>query len=171
MTSQPPVDPNLKSFLRLAAINVQSNLMVPLAGLFDVAFLGHLEELWYLAGVALATVLFNYLYWTFGFLRMGTTGLTAQALGRQDSEAMLLVGLRNGGVALGLGLGILLLQWPIRIVGFGLLSAVPEVKAAGQAYFDALIWGCPRNTAEFCGGGMVSRACSKSESLTAFWRQ
>lgn len=149
MASQSPVDPNLNSFVRLAAINILSNLMVPLAGLFDVAFLGHLEELWYLAGVALATVLFNYLYWTFGFLRMGTTGLTAQALGRQDSEAMLLVGLRNGVVALGLGLGILLLQWPIQIVGFGLLSATPEVKAAGQAYFDALIWGAPATLLNF----------------------
>nr|WP_299405673.1 MATE family efflux transporter [Acaryochloris sp. IP29b_bin.148] len=166
MTAQPSVDPNLRSFFRLAAINVLSNLMVPLAGLFDVAFLGHLDELWYLAGVALATVLFNYLYWTFGFLRMGTTGLTAQAMGRQDSEAMLLVGLRNGAVALGVGLGILLLQWPIRRVGFGLLSATPEVKAAGQAYFDALIWGAPATLLNFVVvGWYLGRAQSRKVLL------
>jgi len=139
----------LKSFFRLAAINVLSNLMVPLAGLFDVAFLGHLDELWYLAGVALATVLFNYLYWTFGFLRMGTTGITAQALGRNDSEAMLLVGLRNGAMAVGIGVGILLLQHPLRMLGFSLLRASPAVKIAGQAYFDALIWGAPATLLNF----------------------
>ncbi|NET54394.1 MAG: MATE family efflux transporter, partial [Merismopedia sp. SIO2A8] len=66
-------------FLRLALVNIVSNLMVPMASLFDVAFLGHLTEIRHLAGVALATVLFNYIYWSFGFLRMGTTGTTAQA--------------------------------------------------------------------------------------------
>lgn len=166
MASPTPVDHDLKSFFRLAVINVLSNLMVPLAGLFDVAFLGHLEQLWYLAGVALATVLFNYLYWTFGFLRMGTTGMTAQALGRNDSEAILLVGLRNGAVALGLGLGILLLQWPIRVLGFGLLSATPEVKAAGMAYFDALIWGAPATLLNFVVvGWYLGRAQSRKVLL------
>jgi MATE family multidrug resistance protein len=77
-------------FFQLASVNILSNLMVPLAGLVDVAFLGHLEEIRHLAGVALATVLFNYIYWTFGFLRMGTTGTTAQAVGRSDEEAVLL---------------------------------------------------------------------------------
>jgi multidrug resistance protein, MATE family len=139
----------LDVFFRLAFINVLSNLMVPLAGLIDTAFLGHLSEIRHLAGVALATVLFNYLYWTFGFLRMGTTGMTAQAIGRQDSDAALLVGLRNGVVALGLGIAILFLQWPLRSLGFMLLSAAPEVKAAGQAYFDALIWGAPATLLNF----------------------
>jgi multidrug resistance protein, MATE family len=139
----------LAIFVRLALINTLSNLMVPLAGLIDTAFLGHLSEIRHLAGVALATVLFNYLYWTFGFLRMGTTGMTAQAVGRHDSDAALLVGLRNGIVALGLGLAILFLQWPLRSLGFTLLSAAPEVKAAGQAYFDALIWGAPATLINF----------------------
>lgn len=166
MASPTPVDYDLKSFFRLAVINVLSNLMVPLAGLFDVAFLGHLDQLWYLAGVALATVLFNYLYWTFGFLRMGTTGMTAQALGRNDSEAMLLVGLRHCAVALGLGLGILLLQWPIKVLGFSLLSAIPAVKAAGIAYFDALIWGAPATLLNFVVvGWYLGRAQSRKVLL------
>ncbi|MBD3887010.1 MATE family efflux transporter [Phormidium tenue FACHB-886] len=117
--------------------------MVPLAGLIDTAFLGHLSEIRHLAGVALATVLFNYIYWTFGFLRMGTTGTTAQAVGRNDRESVVLIGLRHGLLALLLGLLILLLQVPLRSLGFGLLSATPEVEAAGQSYFDALIWGAP----------------------------
>lgn len=123
--------------------------MVPLAGLVDVAFLGHLADIRHLAGVALATVLFNYIYWTFGFLRMGTTGMTAQAVGRQDQEAVLLTGLRNGLFALGVGLSILVLQHPLRDLGFALLSAAPEVKSSGQAFYNTLIWGAPATLLNF----------------------
>jgi multidrug resistance protein, MATE family len=133
----------LRQFTQLAIVNICSNLMVPLAGLFDTAFLGHLSDIRHLAGVALATVLFNYIYWTFGFLRMGTTGITAQAMGRGDRITVMLIGLRHGLLALLLGVLILLLQVPLRSIGFGILSATPEVEAAGQAYFNALIWGAP----------------------------
>lgn len=139
----------LRHFLELAIVNILSNLMVPLAGLVDVAFLGHLAEIRHLAGVALATVLFNYIYWTFGFLRMGTTGMTAQAIGREDRQAMLLIGLRNGVLAILLGLAILVLQQPLKTLGFTLLSATPEVKASGQAYYDTLIWGAPATLLNF----------------------
>ncbi len=139
----------LADFWRLAAVNVLSNLMVPLAGLIDVAFLGHLAEIRYLAGVALANVLFNYLYWSFGFLRMGTTGTTAQALGRQDHDTVLLIGLRHGVLALLIGFLLVLLQQPLRTLGFWLLSATPEVKAAGEAFYSALIWGAPANLLGF----------------------
>jgi multidrug resistance protein, MATE family len=111
--------------------------------------LGHLTEIRHLAGVTLATVLFNYLYWTFGFLRMGTTGMTAQARGRHDADAVLLVGLRNGAIALGLGILLILLQYPLRIAGFTLLNATPEVKASGQAFYDSLIWGAPATLVNF----------------------
>jgi len=135
--------PFLPSFLKLAAANIISNLMVPLAGLIDTAFLGHLAEIRYLAGVALATVIFNVVYWSFGFLRMGTTGLTAQARGREDRTELWLILLRGGLVAIAFGLLILLLQVPIRDLGFALLSAEPEVKAAGYDFLmDA--FGVPR---------------------------
>ncbi|NJK37357.1 MAG: MATE family efflux transporter [Oscillatoriales cyanobacterium RM1_1_9] len=123
--------------------------MVPLASLVDIAFLGHLVEIDYLAGVALAAVLFKYLYWTFGFLRMATTGLTAQAQGQGDSETVWLILLRNLLVACGIGLLILTLQDPLRKLGFWLLSATPEVKAAGVAYYNALIWGAPATLMNF----------------------
>ncbi|WP_202925042.1 MATE family efflux transporter [Myxacorys almedinensis] len=136
-------------FFRLAIVNIFSNLMVPLAGWIDVGFLGHLPDIRHLAGVSLATVLFNYLYWTFGFLRMGTTGMTAQALGREDHDAVLLIVLRNGGIALGLGLLLVLLQSPVRQIGFLLLSATEEVKQSGQAYYSAMIWGAPATLINF----------------------
>jgi multidrug resistance protein, MATE family len=139
----------LRRFFQLAITNILANLLVPLAGLMDVAFLGHLTEIRHLAGVTLATVLFSYLYWTFGFLRMGTTGMTAQAIGRHDADAALLVGLRNGAIAFGLGILLILLQYPLRIAGFTLLNATPEVKASGQAFYDSLIWGAPATLVNF----------------------
>jgi multidrug resistance protein, MATE family len=142
-SSRSATEPVPEQFARLAAINILSNLLVPLAGLIDLAFLGHLSEIRHLAGVALATVLFNYIYWSFGFLRMGTTGITAQAVGRGDADEVLLIGLRHGLIALLIGWLILLLQWPLKTAGFWLLSATPEVKAAGVAFYDALIWGAP----------------------------
>ncbi len=147
--SKPDSEDFRERFFRLAIVNILSNLMVPIAGLVDVAFLGHLSEIRHLAGVALATVLFNYIYWTFGFLRMGTTGTTAQAVGRSDEEAVLLTLLRNGVLALGLGVIILILQHPLRELGFALLSAAPEVKSSGRAYYDALIWGAPATLLNF----------------------
>lgn len=133
----------LPSFLKLAAANIISNLMVPLAGLVDTAFLGHLDDISHLGGVALTTVIFNVVYWSFGFLRMGTTGTTAQARGRGDAEELWLILLRNGAIALGFGVAILLLQVPIRDLSFALLSAEPEVRAAGMAFYNARIWDAP----------------------------
>jgi multidrug resistance protein, MATE family len=117
--------------------------MVPLAGLLNLAFLGHLADINHLAGVAVATIVFNYLYWSFGFLRMGTTGMTAQAIGRNDPSEVVLIGLRNGLIGIVFGGLILLLHEPIRSVSFTLLSATPDVKAAGQTYFNAMVWGAP----------------------------
>ncbi|MEM8675420.1 MAG: guanitoxin biosynthesis MATE family efflux transporter GntT [Cyanobacteria bacterium P01_G01_bin.67] len=136
-------------FWRLALVNILANLMVPLASLVDVAFLGHLAEIRYLAGVAIATVLFNYIYWTFGFLRMGTTGITAQASGRGETETVILTLLRNSAIALVIGVLILLWQQPLREIGFKLLQAEPEVLQAGKAYYNALIWGAPATLLNF----------------------
>ncbi|BAC88439.1 guanitoxin biosynthesis MATE family efflux transporter GntT [Gloeobacter violaceus] len=151
MSTQPvPAAPPLVGrFWRLSVVNVLSNLMVPLAGLISTAFLGHLPQVSSLAGVALATVLFNYIYWTFGFLRMGTTGLTAQAAGQGDHDRVLLVAVRHWLLALALGIAIVLLQAPLRTVGFALLSAAPDVKEAAYRFYDALIWGAPATLINF----------------------
>jgi MATE family multidrug resistance protein len=145
----PPDHSFHRQFFQLAAVNILANLMVPIAGLVDVAFLGHLAEIRHLAGVTLANVLFNYIYWTFGFLRMGTTGMTAQAVGRGDRDTVLLIGLRHGLIALIIGLVILLLQQPLQWIGFTLLSATPAVAASGRAFYQALIWGAPATLINF----------------------
>ncbi|MEA5534865.1 guanitoxin biosynthesis MATE family efflux transporter GntT [Crocosphaera sp. XPORK-15E] len=130
-------------FLRLSLINILSNLMVPLSGLLSVTFLGHLGEIHHLAGVTLATILFNYLYRSLGFLRTSTTGITAHGVGAKNDEEVLLVLLRNGLLALILGLIILALQYPLGWLGFTLISAAPAVKASAHAYYDLRILGAP----------------------------
>jgi MATE family multidrug resistance protein len=141
--------PFLPRFGRLAIANIVSNLMVPLAGIIDTAFLGHLADVHHLGGVAIASVIFNLVYWSFGFLRMGTTGLTAQAFGRRDIAEMNLLLLRNGVLAVALGLLILMLQVPIREIGFWLLNAEPDVRLSGEAFFNARIWGAPAVLANY----------------------
>lgn len=148
-TMESPSHRFYQPFLRLAILNIVSNLMVPLASLMDVAFLGHLNDIRHLAGVAIASVLFNVLYWSFGFLRMGTTGLTAQALGRGNQDEVVGVGVRNGCLAIAIALGLLVFQVPLRQLGFAVLSAPPEVKDAGFAYYNAMIWGAPANLLGF----------------------
>ncbi|MBW4627340.1 MAG: MATE family efflux transporter [Brasilonema octagenarum HA4186-MV1] len=132
-----------RRFYRLTVINVLSNLTEPLAGLIGIAFLGHLTEIRHLAGVSLATVLFNYIYENLLFLRISTTAVTSQAVGQDDQEAILLAGVRNGFIALVLGVLIFVLQYPIGAVGFNLLNGSPEVESIGLDYFNARIWGAP----------------------------
>ena len=153
--SDPQDLPLWQRFSRLATINVLSNLMVPLAGLVDSAFLGHLSSIRFFAGVAIATALFNYLYRPCNFLRMGTTGPTAQALAIEGGEAeglpdeALLILLRNGLIAIALGALILLLQVPLREVGFALFDATPDVEMAGRSYYQARIWDAPATLINF----------------------
>jgi len=118
-------------------------MMVPLAGLVDTAFLGHLGDLRHLAGVILASILFDYLYRVLKFLRSSTNALTAQAVGCHDDRAMVLAVLRSGLVALAIGLVLVLVQYPIQRLGFALLSGSTEVEIAGLDYFYTRIWGAP----------------------------
>ena len=133
----------LPRFYRLASVSVLSNLMVPLAGLCDTAFLGHLEDIRYLAGVILGSILFDYLYRVLKFIRSGTNTITAEAVGREDEEGILLAILRSGLIALIIAFTILILQYPIEKIGFTILSGSPEIEVSGIDYFSARIWGAP----------------------------
>ncbi len=148
-------------FFSLALINILSNVTVPLVGLVDTAMLGHLPDIRFLAGVALGSILFDYVYWTFGFLRMGTTGTTAQALGRGDDGEAFRVLYRSLVLALVIAGAVLALQWPVRELGFSLLSGEAGVEAAGRDYFNARIWGAP---ATLCTFVMVGWFLGREES-------
>lgn len=141
------IPPHYRSFLsrfyQLAVVSALSNMMVPLAGLFDTAFLGHLDDIRHLAGVILGSVLFDYLYRILKFFRNSTNAITAQAEGQKNHQEVLLAGLRSSMVAIAVAILILLLQYPLQRLGFAVLSGSPEIEAAGLDYFNARIWGAP----------------------------
>lgn len=132
-----------RQILRLAIPSIISNITVPLLGLVDVAIVGHLGHAAYIGAIAVGGMLFNILYWNFGFLRMGTSGLTSQAYGRQDPHGEMRILAQAVGVGLISALGILLFQYPVERLAFYLLNTSPEVERYAVAYFRICVWGAP----------------------------
>lgn len=135
--------------LAIAGPIVISNLSTPLLGLVDTAVIGRIPDPALIGAVALGATIFSFLYWGFGFLRMGTTGLTAQALGADDTDEVrtsLGRALLIAGVA---GLALVALQWPIGKIAFSLLSGSAEVERHTHAYFAIRIWSAPFTLANF----------------------
>ena len=126
-----------------------SNATVPLIGFVDTAVIGQLGEPHLMGAVAVGAVIFNMLYWTFSFLRMGTTGLTAQAVGARQPREIAGHLLRALAVALAIGLALVVLQAPIRTAAFWLTGGSPQVQAAGHTYFDIRIWAAPAGLVNF----------------------
>ena len=130
-------------FLRLTVFNILSNITVPLAGLADTAMLGRLSDINYLSGVALGGVVFTYIYWSFSFLRMGSTGSVAQARGQGDEGEVYNLLYRYVGVALFFSFLILIFRDVLGDIAFMLSAGEPEVKQAGREYYNARILGAP----------------------------
>jgi MATE family multidrug resistance protein len=142
-----------REILRLALPSIISNITVPLLGLVDVAIVGHLGSAAYIGAIAVGGVLFNLIYWNFGFLRMGTSGLTSQAFGRGDEREMAQVLARALGVAGISAVAILLLQYPVARVAFPLLNAGGEIGEYAALYFRICIWGAPAVLGLYCFKG------------------
>jgi MATE family multidrug resistance protein len=147
--------PLARRLVRLAVPNAVSGLAIPLAGLVDVAMLGHLGEIRHLAGVGLASVLFDYLYWSFGFLKMSTRGLTAQAVGaRSESDAGVILA-RAVVAASVVGVSLFAAGPILERAGFALLAGSGETESAGRAYFNARLWGAPAALVNFAAIGWL----------------
>ncbi len=125
-----------KKILQLAIPSIVSNII-------DVAIVGHLGSAAYIGAIAVGGMLFNIIYWLFGFLRMGTSGMTSQAFGQRDLKEVTRVLLRAVGVGLFIALCLLLLQYPIRKIAFLLIDATPEVRELATVYFNICVWGAP----------------------------
>lgn len=132
-----------KAVLKLAIPNILSNLTVPLLGMVDTAVMGRLDSEIYLGAIAMGSIIFNFLFWGLGFLRMGTTGLTAQAYGADDKDETFLVLSRALMVSLGMGILILALSIPIEILSFKLLTPSADVEAFAKTYYRIRIIGAP----------------------------
>ena len=115
-----------KKILQLAIPSIISNITVPLLGLIDVAIVGHLGSASYIGAIAVGGMLFNIIYWIFGFLRMGTSGMTSQAYGKRDLTEVTRILFRSVGVGFLISLGLLILQYPILKVAFTLIDATED---------------------------------------------
>lgn len=135
--------------LRLAIPVILANASVPLLGLADTAAIGQTAGAAELGAIALASLVFSFIYWGFGFLRMGTTGFVSQAMGAKDTDEVHALVFRS--VLLGGAIGVVLiaLQWFIGWAAVGLLQASEEIKTLVLDYFYIRIWGAPATLITF----------------------
>ena len=135
--------PRDRQILQIALPSIVSNITVPLLGLIDVAIVGHLGSPAYIGAIAVGGMLFNIIYWIFGFLRMGTSGMTSQAFGKRDLPEVVRLLLRSVGIGLAVAFCLILLQTPIRQGAFLLIHPTDEVREMATLYFHICIWGAP----------------------------
>ncbi|OQY04666.1 MAG: MATE family efflux transporter [Bacteroidetes bacterium 4572_117] len=142
-----------KKILQLAIPNIISNITVPLLGMVDLAIMGHLDSEKYLGAIALAGMIFNFIYWSFGFLRMGTSGFTAQAFGKKDEPKLISILTHSLSIALLGGFLLVLLQYPIQKVGFYFIEGSKQVENLAVQYFYIRIYAAPATISLFALNG------------------
>ena len=145
-----------------------SNISVPMLGAVDTAVMGHLPDPKYLGGVAVGAMVFTFIYWGFGFLRMGTGGLTAQAFGAHDADEVRACLARAAVIGIPVALALIALQGPIASVAFSILEASPGVETLAQEYFYVRIWGAPATLMNFALLGWFI-GCQNTRA--ALWHQ
>lgn len=133
----------MKQVFKLALPSIISNITVPLLGIIDLTIVGHMGDVIYIGAIAIGTMIFNVLYWLFGFLRMGTSGMTSQALGRRDlTEAMRLL-VRSLTISTTIALIFILFQLPIRWMALTIMQPTEQIEELAAIYFSICIWGAP----------------------------
>ena len=145
-----------------------SNATTPLVGFADTVIVGRLGDAALIGGVAVAANIFNILYWTFGFLRMGTTGLTAQAAGARDTPEVAANLYRPVLIALAAGLAMILAQVLIAGLALRLMGPSDAVSAAARQYFDIRVWAAPAGLVNFA---LIGWFIGLGRAGVAFWLQ
>ncbi|MFZ4549519.1 MAG: MATE family efflux transporter, partial [Bacteroidales bacterium] len=129
--------------LRLAIPNIVSNITIPLLAMVDLGLMGHLGSEKYVGAVALGGMIFSFIFWAFGFLRMGTSGFTAQAFGKRNLSETGNILIRSLFTAIGGGILLIMLQWPLGWVAFRLVDGSAQVEALAHQYFAIRIYSAP----------------------------
>ena len=134
-----------KDILKLAIPSILANITVPLVGMVDIAVAGHLDTnaATMIGGIAIGSMLFDLLYWNFGFLRVGTGGLAAQAYGRGDRKECARIFARSIGIALACAFALIAIQWIFVKAAFLVVDCTPEVQELASRYFFIRIWAAP----------------------------
>ena len=129
--------------LRLAIPSILANITIPLVGIVDTAIVGHIANATYIGGIAICTMLFDLLYWNFGFLRVGTSGMTAQAYGRGDGVECARLLTQSVSIALIGAVVLWLIQWLFVTAVLAIIPCSIEVAAFAREYFFIRIWAAP----------------------------
>ena len=134
-----------KDILKLAVPSILANITVPIVGMVDIAVAGHLtgEVATMIGGIAIGSMLFDLLYWNFGFLRVGTGGLAAQAYGRKDIKECSKILTRAIGISLAFALLLIAIQWIFVKAAFLVVDCTPQVRELASEYFFIRIWAAP----------------------------
>ena len=132
-----------RQILRIALPSIVSNITVPLLGLVDVAIVGHMGDAVYIGAIAVGSMIFNVIYWIFGFLRMGTSGMTSQSFGRRDLADVVRLLLRSLTVALVVAALIILFRHPLLSLALAVVSPSPDITVFVRTYFNICVWGAP----------------------------
>jgi len=167
MTGTADAGPSYGAIWRKAWPIILANAAVPLLGLADTAVIGNVGDVSQLGAIAFGALIFSCIYWSFGFLRMGTTGFTAQAVGAADETEVRAILGRALLVSTGLGLAIILLQWPLATLALALLEGSAGVESITRDYFEIRIWGAPATLGIFAlTGTLVGLGKSRHLLLT-----
>jgi MATE family multidrug resistance protein len=148
-SSSPFAAASHSDILRLAVPIILANAAVPLLGIVDTAVIGHTGSAADLGAIALGSLIFSFLFWGFGFLRMGTSGFTAQAAGAGDYREVRTAYGRALVLGVAIGLLLLLLQYPLSSLAFWLLDGSAAVEQTAQVYMQTRIWGAPATLASY----------------------
>ena len=160
-----------RDILRIALPSIVSNITVPLLGLMDVAITGHLGAASYIGAIAIGSMVFNVMYWLFGFLRMGSSGLTSQALGRRDLQGVVSLLVRAEVIAMVIALAFLLFACPLRMLADLIMSPSAEVRPLFHTYFNICIWGAPASLGLYSlSGWFIGMQNSRSPMVVAIFQ-
>lgn len=132
-----------RRILSIAVPSIVSNITVPLLGLIDIAIVGHLGNVSYIGAIAVGAMIFNLVYWIFGFLRMGASGMTSQALGSRNLTEVVRLLLRSLAVSLAIALLLIILQTPLQKIMFALIQPTADIAPLSSTYYYIVIWGAP----------------------------
>ena len=129
--------------IRLALPSIVSNITVPLLGLVDLTIVGHMGDVAYIGAIAVGSMIFNVIYWIFGFLRMGTSGMTSQALGARNLAEVMRILVRSLAIGGAIALLFIVFQAPIRWVILSVMHPSVQVAPHAVTYFNICIYGAP----------------------------
>lgn len=132
-----------------------ANVSIPLVGAVDTAVVGHLPDEKFIAAVAIGAVVFNFLYWGFGFLRMGTTGFVSQAYGARDYNEVANAFARAVAVGVAVGGLLIVLQWPIGRLAMWLFEGAAPTESLAHLYFSIRIWSAPAALVQYAALGFL----------------